>query len=188
MAGDSKFASGSWAKAKQAANMERSGLVQKKPTKVVQQLQDLKAPLQIEKNAPIPGEVTPKTKLLHKEYNVYLNTPYLKGSPIEKIYGPESFITPLVQLSLIQPSTIHGSSGIGALSTLPKEPSTSTLFTPQVAAGAGDLLSKVGVSGVHTLSGNSGRLHQPSTPYTQPGTVGRNRQMGDTIRSLMLAM
>ena len=96
--------------------------------------------MQIDKNVPIPGEVTPKTKLSHKEYNIYLNTPYLQGIPIEKIYDPESFTTPLVQPSFMQPSTIQGSSGVGTLSTLPKEPSPSTLFTPQVAAGAGDLL------------------------------------------------
>ena len=172
MAGDSKFASASWAKAKKAANAERSGLVQEKPRKVVQQLQDLKAPVQIEKNVPIPGEVTPKTKLSLEEYNIYLNTSYLKGVLIEKIYGPESFTTPLVQPSLTQSLTIQGSSGIGTLSTLPKESSTSTLFTPQVAAGASDPLSKVGVSGVHTLSGYSGRLHQPSTSHTPPGAVG----------------
>ena len=92
--------------------------------------------MQIDKNAPIPGEVTPKTKLSHEEYNVYLNTPYLQRIPIEKIYGPESFTTLLVQPSLTQPSTMQGSSCVGTLSTLPKEPSPSTLFTPQVAAGA----------------------------------------------------
>ena len=128
-------------KSKQAANAAKSGLVQKKLTKVMKQ-QNLKAPVQIDKNAPIPGEVTANTKLSHEEYNVYLNTPYLQGIPIEKIYGQESFTTPLVQPSLTQPLTTQGTSGIGTLSTLPKEPSISTLFTPQVVAGAGDLLSK----------------------------------------------
>ena len=123
----------------------------------------MKAPVQIHKNAPIPdNEVTPKTKLSHEEYNIYLNTPYLKGIPIQKMYGPESFTTPLVQPSLTQPLTIQESSGLGTLSRLPKEPSISTLSTPQVATAAGDL-SKVGVSGVCALLGNPGRLHQPST-------------------------
>ena len=57
------------------------------------------------------------------------------------------------------------------MSRLPKEPSISTLSTPQVATAAGDL-SKVGVPGVCALLGNSGRLHQPSTQYTLPGAVG----------------
>ena len=127
--------------------------------------------MQICKNAPIPDEVTPKTKLSHEEYNVYLKTPYLKGIPIQKIYGPESFATPLVQPSLTQPSTIQESPGIGTLSRLPKEPSISTLSTPQVATAAGDL-SKVGVSDVSTLLRISGRLHQLSTEYTPPGAVG----------------
>ena len=99
------------------------------------------------------------------------NTPYLKGIPIQKMYGPESFTTPLVQPSLTQPLTIQESSGLGTLSRLPKEPSISTLSTPQVATAAGDL-SKVGVSGVCPLLGNPGRLHQPSTEYTPPGAVG----------------
>ena len=100
-----------------------------------------------------------------------MSIPYLKGIPIEKIFGPESFTTPLVQPSLTQPLTIQESSGIGTLSRLPKELSISTLSTPQVATAAGDL-SKVGVSGVCLLLGNSGRLHQPSTQYTPPGAVG----------------
>ena len=85
--------------------------------------------------------------------------------------GPESFTTLFVQPSLTQPSTIQESSGLGTLSRLPKEPSISTLSTPQVATTAGDL-SKVGVSGVCTLLGNPGRLHQPSTEYTPPEAVG----------------
>ena len=100
-----------------------------------------------------------------------MNTPYLKGIAIQKIYGPESFTTPLVQLSLTQPLTIQESSGIGTLSRLPKEPSISTLSTPQVATAAGDL-SQVGVSGVSALLGNPGRLHQPSTEYTPCGAMG----------------
>ena len=126
--------------------------------------------MEISKNAPIQDEVTPKIKLSHEEYNIYLNTQYLKGIPIQKIYGPESFTTPLVQPALTQPLTIQESSGIGTLSRLPKEPSISTLSTPQVATAACDL-PKVGVSGVSTLLGNSGRLHQPSTEYTPPGAV-----------------
>ena len=35
--GDFPFASGSWVKARKAVNMDKSGLVQKKPTKVVKQ-------------------------------------------------------------------------------------------------------------------------------------------------------
>ena len=138
----------------------------------MKQLQDLKAPVQIQKNTPIPGEVTPKAKLSDEEYNIYLNTLYLQGVPIDKIYGPQSFVTPLVQPLSTQASTIQGSSGIVALSQIPQQPSTSTLLMSQVAAGAGDLQSKVGVSGVHRLSENSGRVHQLSTPYTPPGAVG----------------